>query len=43
MFETLQNVVKLKDIRRKLLYVVWMILVIRIGSNMLRHCGAVHR
>lgn len=34
MFETLQNVVKLKDIRRKLLYVVWMILVIRIGSNM---------
>ena len=34
MFETLKNVFKIKEMRRKLLYVVWMILVIRIGSQL---------
>ena len=31
MFETLKNVFRVKEMRRKLLYVLWMILVIRIG------------
>ena len=34
MFETLKNVFRVKEMRRKLLYVFWMILVIRIGSQM---------
>ena len=34
MFETLKNVFRVKEMRRKLLYVVWMILVIRIGSQL---------
>ena len=34
MFETLKNVFRIKEMRRKLLYVVWMILVIRIGSQL---------
>lgn len=34
MFETLKNVLKVKEMRRKLLYVVWMILVIRLGSQL---------
>ncbi len=33
MFETLKSVFKVKEMRRKLLY-VWMILVIRIGSQL---------
>ena len=34
MFETLKNVFRVKEMRRKLLYVVWMIFVIRIGSQL---------
>ena len=34
MFETLKNVFRVKEMRRKLLYVLWMILVIRIGSQL---------
>lgn len=34
MFETLKNVFRVKEMRRKLLYVVWMILIIRIGSQL---------
>lgn len=34
MFETLKNVFRIKEMRRKLLYVLWMILVIRIGSQL---------
>ena len=34
MFETLKNVFRVKEMRRKLLYVIWMILVIRIGSQL---------
>ena len=34
MFETLKDVFRVKEMRRKLLYVLWMILVIRIGSQL---------
>lgn len=34
MFETLKNVFRVKEMRRKLLYVLWMIVVIRIGSQL---------
>ena len=34
MFETLKSVFRVKEMRRKLLYVLWMILVIRIGSQL---------
>ena len=34
MFETLKNVFRVKEMRRKLLYVLWMILIIRIGSQL---------
>ena len=34
MFETLKNVFRVKEMRRKLLYVLWMILVIRVGSQL---------
>ena len=34
MFETLKNVFRVKEMRCKLLYVLWMILVIRIGSQL---------
>ncbi len=34
MFETLKNVFRVKEMRQKLLYVLWMILVIRIGSQL---------
>lgn len=34
MFETLKNVFRVKEMRHKLLYVVWMILVIRVGSQL---------
>ena len=34
MFETLKNVFRVKEMRRKLLFVVWMIFVIRIGSQL---------
>ena len=34
MFETLKNVFRVKEMRRKLLYVLWMIIVIRIGSQL---------
>ena len=34
MFETLKNVFRVKEMRRKLLYVIWMIFVIRIGSQL---------
>ena len=34
MFETLKNVFRVKEMRRKLLYVLWMILVIRLGSQL---------
>ncbi len=34
MFETLKNVFKVKEMRRKLLYLIWMIFVIRIGSQL---------
>ena len=34
MFETLKSVFRVKEMRRKLLYVVWMILIIRIGSQL---------
>ena len=34
MFETLKNVFRVKEMRRKLLYVLWMIFVIRIGSQL---------
>ncbi len=34
MLETLKNVFRVKEMRRKLLYVLWMILVIRIGSQL---------
>ncbi len=33
MFETLKNVFRVKEMRRKLLYLIWMILVIRIGCT----------
>ena len=33
MFETLKSVFKVKEMRRKLLYLIWMIFVIRIGSQ----------
>ena len=33
MFETLKNVFRVKEMRRKLLYLIWMIFVIRIGSQ----------
>ena len=34
MFETLKSVFKVKEMRRKLLYLIWMIFVIRIGSQL---------
>ena len=34
MFETLKSVFKVKEMRRKLLYLIWMIFVIRIGSKL---------
>lgn len=34
MFETLQNVFKVKDIRRKLLFLLGMVVIIRIGSQL---------
>lgn len=34
MFETLKNIFRVKEMRRKMLYLVWMILVIRIGSQL---------
>ena len=34
MFETLKNVFRVKEMRRKLLYLIWMIFVIRIGSQL---------
>ena len=34
MFETLKSVFKVKEKRRKLLYLIWMIFVIRIGSQL---------
>lgn len=34
MFETLKNVFRVKEMRRKLLYVLWMIFVIRLGSQL---------
>ena len=34
MFETLMSVFKVKEMRRKLLYLIWMIFVIRIGSQL---------
>ena len=34
MFETLKSVFKVKERRRKLLYLIWMIFVIRIGSQL---------
>lgn len=34
MFETVKNVFRVKDMRRKLGYLVWMILVIRVGSQL---------
>jgi preprotein translocase subunit SecY len=34
MFETLKNIFRVKEMRRKLYYVVWMILVIRLGSQL---------
>ena len=34
MFETLKNVFRVKEMRRKLLYVLWMILIIRLGSQL---------
>ena len=34
MFETLKNVFRVKEMRRKLLFVLWMIFVIRIGSQL---------
>ena len=34
MFETLKRVFKVKEMRRKLLYLIWMIFVIRIGSQL---------
>ena len=34
MFETLKTVFKVKEMRRKLLYLIWMIFVIRIGSQL---------
>lgn len=34
MFETLKNVFRVKEMRRKLLYVLWMIVVIRVGSQL---------
>ena len=34
MFETLKNVFRVKEMRHKLLYVLWMIVVIRIGSQL---------
>ncbi len=34
MFDTIKNLFRVKEMRRKLLYVVWMILVIRIGSQL---------
>ena len=33
MFETLKNVFRVKEMRRKLLYLIWMIFVIRIGCQ----------
>ena len=34
MFETLKSVFKVKEMRRKLLYLIWMIFMIRIGSQL---------
>lgn len=34
MFKTLQNTFRVKDIRRRLLYVLWILLVVRIGSQL---------
>ena len=34
MFETLKSVFKVKEMRRKLLYLIWMLFVIRIGSQL---------
>ena len=34
MFETLKSAFKVKEMRRKLLYLIWMIFVIRIGSQL---------
>lgn len=34
MLENLKNIFRVKEMRRKLLYVLWMILVIRIGSQL---------
>ena len=34
MFETLKSVFKVKEMRRKLLYLIWIIFVIRIGSQL---------
>ena len=33
MFETLKNVFRVKEMRRKLLYLIWMIFIIRIGCQ----------
>ncbi len=34
MFETLKNAFRVKEMRRKLLYLIWMIFVIRIGCQL---------
>lgn len=34
MFETLKSIFRVKEMRRKLLYVIWMILIIRIGCQL---------
>lgn len=34
MFKTLQNAFRVKDIRRRLLYVLWILVVVRIGSQL---------
>ncbi len=33
MFETLKNVFRVKEMRRKLFYLIWMIFIIRIGCQ----------
>lgn len=33
MFKTLQNALKVKELRKKLLYTLWMIIVVRLGSQ----------
>lgn len=34
MFKTLQNAFRIKDIRRKIFYVLFMLVVIRVGSQL---------